>query len=263
MSDEIIGRFRQLFNYKPKKGMRNESFGDVDTSNYICIGEVPYDPWLKNLDKVYIMVSPHKIMRWGEERFDVRYTENSDGSGLQTSSIPGYVKENAIIYPEHQDDEYGELFLGKKKSDEEIKAESDEFESRLFKKGNNVIIHHNTSYKVEDGVIKRGKQNAWSNNSDIGIYFWGSRNSGKDPSSVGSYTYYCLIERENLYDFHTNVERLSLKQALGKYGYVGQIWQNGDAIVVNTLKSTPIWCILDNKTGKWYDKEWNEIEKPF
>ena len=151
---DIQKRFRELYEYNPSKGIIKENYGDVDTSNYICIGEVPYRPWFNGPNRLYIMVSPQKIMKYGEEQYDVIYTENSDGSGRQIEGIPTYVKRNTVIYPEHQNDEYGEIFLGKRKDDDNV-------------------------------------------------------------------------------------------------------------IVVNTYLPTPIWCILDKQTGKWYNKEWKEIEKPF
>ena len=70
-----IKRIQELFNYNPQKGKLNEGWNDVDTSNYICIGEVPYDPWLDGTKQLYIMVSPQKIMKHGREEYDVRYTK--------------------------------------------------------------------------------------------------------------------------------------------------------------------------------------------
>ncbi len=260
----MLDRFNELTRYNPIKGRLNEGWNDVDTNGWLCIGEVAYDPWLSGIDKLYIMVNPQKTMKWGEMVNEVRYTENKDGSGKQIDNIPVRVKENATIYPEHYNDEYGEMFLGKKKDENTVKEQHEAFISKLFKKGNDIIIHHNSSYVIRDGLVKKGKPNGWSNNSDIGIYFWGSRNSGRDPSGSTSYTYYCIIHNDVLYDFETNDERLSMEKALIKYGYVGQYW-NGDneIIVINTFRQTPIWCILDKYTGKWYDKDWNEIEKPF
>lgn len=258
-----IKRLMEIYQYNPSKGRINERFGDVDTKGWVCVGEIPYSPWAGGQNKVYIMVNQQKGMKWGQEYRDVRYTENPDGSGKQTDLIPGYAKEKSIIYPQHQDDEYGEMFLGKRKDDSVAKQEHKNFMSKLFVIGNNVVLHHNSSYVIKDGFVKKGTPNGYSNNSDIGIYFWGSRNSGNDPSNVSEYTYYCLIPLNELYDFSTNVERMTLRNALEKYSYCGQYWQNGDAIVVNTFKPTPIWCILDKGNGKWFDKDWNEIEKPF
>jgi len=263
-TDEVIKRFKELSSYNPQKGILNEAYGDVDTSGYICVGELKYDPWLKGLDKIYVMVSPQKILKWGKEMYDVRYTENPDGTGEQTDSIPGYLKNYITIYPEHQDDEYGEIFLGKRKGNEELlKQKHQDFLSKLFIINGNVIIHHNSSYRIRDGFVKKGKANVWSNNNDVGIYFWGSRYCGNDQSNASSYTYYSIIPLSDLYDFETNAERISLDVALRKYKYAGQYWKKGDAVVINTLQTTPIWCILDKDNGKWFDKDWNEIEKPF
>lgn len=96
-----IKRIQELYTYNPSKGIIKEAYGDVDTSGYICIGEVPYDPWLNGTKKLYIMVSPQKVMKYGREKYDVRYTKNSDGSGGQIENIPTNVRHNAVIYPEH------------------------------------------------------------------------------------------------------------------------------------------------------------------
>ncbi len=261
-----IKRIQELTNYNPQKGIISEGYDHVDTNGYICIGEVPHYPWHDETgkNKTYIMVSPEKILKWGEMQYDVVYTENNDGTGKQTDTLPPFKRQYVKIYPEHYDDEYGEIFLGKRKDKETLEQMHEEFQSMLFKLGNKIVIHHNSSYEIRDGVVKKGTPNSYSKNSDIGIYFWGSRASGKDPSNASFYTYYCLIDPSDLYDFHTNEERLRLEQALKKYPYAGQMWENGgQAVVVSTLQETPIWCILDKQTGKWYDKNWQEIEKPF
>lgn len=262
---DIQKRFRELFKYNPIKGKLNESFDDVDTTGWICVGEVPYSPWSSSEDQeiVYIMVNPQKTMIYGKEVNEVMYTENNDGSGMQISDIPSFYKQYITIYPEYQNSEYGEMFLGKKKDDRIAKQQHEAFISKLFRTNGKVILHHNSSYKITDGFIKKGKPNNYSNNSDVGIYFWGSRNSGSDPSSSSLYTYYCIINEDDLYDFETNIERLTLEQALKKYKYVGQYWKNGDSVCVNTYEFTPIWCILDTNTGQWYDKDWKEIKRPF
>lgn len=262
-----LNRLHEINIYNPKKGNLNENFGKVDTTGWICVGEIPgYYPWIdfsEENNKVYIMVNPQKTMMYGNEINEVIYTQNSDGSGRQTDRVPTYNKQDLVIYPEYRDTEYGEMFLGKKKDNKVLKEKHAEFVSKLFKYNGKIILHHNSSVQIKDGYIKKGKTNRYSNNSDIGIYFWGSRNSGKDPSGNGLYTYYCMIDENDLYDFETNAERLTLTQALHKYAYAGQYWRGGDAICVNTYSWTPIWCILDKMTGKWYDSEWKPIEKPF
>lgn len=259
-----IKRTQELYECNPSNGMINEAWGNVDTTGWICIGEVPgYYPWEDNGDKAYIMVNPQKELKWGKMMNDVRYTEKPDGSGKQTDNVTSFYRSNIVIYPEYQDTEFGEMFLDKRKGNDEIKQKHQDFLSKLFVKNGNIILHHNSSYKLTDGLIKKGKPNGYSNNTDIGIYFWGSRNNGNDPSNQSTYVYYSIISPTDLYDFTTNAERLTLRQALQKYPYAGQLWKDGEAICVNTLKETPIWCVLDKQTGKWFNSEWQEIEKPF
>ena len=262
---DILSRIKAICLYSPSSRMLREGW-DKDTEGYVCIGEVRgYFPWSggDSDSRIYIMASPEKTMIYGEMSYDICYTENEDGTGRQTSSIPAYAKDRITVYPQYRDTEYGEMLLGKRKADDEIDAGHSKFESMLFTYGDNVILHHNSSFRTEDGVIRRGKVNPWSNNSDEGVYFWGSRNSGSDPSGSGRYTYYCLAARDDIYDFDTNEERLTLRQALARHRYVGQRWKYEDCIVINTYTSTPIWCILDRRDGTWYDAGWNEIEKPF
>ena len=155
-----IKRIKELYEYKPSKGIINEAWGDVDTSSYICIGEVDsYYPWADNTgkNKLYIMASPEKVMKWGQIQYDVVYTENNDGTGKQTSDIPSFAKQYINIYPEHQDNEYGEIFLGKRKDNDILKQMHKEFQSLLFKIGNKIVIHHNSSYRITDGFVKKGK----------------------------------------------------------------------------------------------------------
>lgn len=246
---ESINRIRSLM---------SEGFGDVDTSSWVCIGEV------KGAQFPYIMVNPVKTMKYGEEIHEVRYCQNSDGSGGQSDWIPPSYKDDVEIYPEYYDSELSDNFLGKRKSDDEIERIHSEFMSKVFMLGDKVVLHHNSSHKITDGYIKQGKPNGYSKNSDVGIYFWASKHSGKDPSSSSLYTYYCLIDANDLYDFVSNVDRTRLVPAMRRHSYVGQFWpMDKSAVVVTTFKETPIWRILDKMNGRWYDAGWNEVEKPF
>ena len=240
------------------RSLINEGFNDADTSGWVCIGEV------NGAQFPYIMVNPVKKMKWGEEIHEVRYCQNRDGSGGQTESLMPCDRDKVEIYPEYYDSELSEKFLGKKKSDDEIERIHSEFMSKVFVLGDKVVLHHNSSYRITDGVVKQGKPNGYSKNSDVGIYFWASKHSGKDPSNSSLYTYYCLIDVDDLYDFEANVDRTRLVPAMKRHGYVGQLWpMDKSAVVVNTFKETPIWRILDKQTGRWYDAGWNEVEKPF
>lgn len=233
-------------------------------SNYINIGKVAYWPFFKRKKEhvLYVMISKGKVQKYGKQVYDVLYTENPDGTGLKTDSIPENAKNQIVVYPEYRDTEYGDFLLGERKNSATLDKEHAAFENALSSFNGKLVLRHDSSYAIKDGVIRKGKPNSYSKDSDIGIYFWGSNKTGKDNSNIGTYTYYCLIERNQLYDFQTNEERLSLLQALQKYPYAGQFWEDG-AIVVNTFKETPIWRIYDKQNGKWYDRNWNETENPF
>ena len=236
----------------------NEGFGDVDTSGWVCIGEVT------GAQFPYIMVNPNKTREYGEMVHLVRYCENPDGSGGQSDWIAPYEKGNIKIYREYYDSELSEKFLGKKKSDDEIERIHSEFMSKVNMLGDKVVLHHNSSHRIMDGYVKKGKPNNYSKNSDVGIYFWASKEPGRDPSNSSLYTYYCLIDADDLYDFEANVDRTRLIPSMKNHAYVGQYWRNGgDAVVVTTFKETPIWRILDKRSGMWYDSGWNEVENPF
>ena len=246
---EAVGRIR---------GLICEGYGDVDTSGWLCIGEVT------GAQFPYIMVNPNKTMKYGEMVNLARYCQNPDGSGGQSDWIAPYDKDNIRIYPEYYDSELSEKFLGKKKSDEEIERIHSVFMSKVNMLGDKVVLHHNSSYRITDGYVKQGKPNGYSKNGDVGIYFWASKEPGKDPSNSSLYTYYCLIDSGDLYDFETNVDRTRLVPAMKNHAYVGQFWRNGgDAVVVTTFRETPIWRILDKRNGVWYDADWNEVENPF
>ena len=235
-----------------------------NVSNYINIGKVAYWPFFKKKkeDALYVMISKGKVQKYGSKAYDVRYTENPDGTGLSTDSIPENVKNQMVIYPEYQNTKYGDFFLGKRKDSATLKKEHEQFENALFIFNNKVVLRHDSSNAIKDGLIRKGKPNSYSKNNDVGIYFWGSKQIGNDNSNIGAYTYHCLIDRNQLYDYQTNEERLSLAQALQKYPYAGQFWEDG-AIVVNTLKETPIWCIYNKQNGKWFDANWQQIGNPF
>ena len=236
----------------------NEGFGDVDTSGWVCIGEVT------SAQFPYIMVNPNKTREYGEMVHLVRYCENPDGSGGQSDWIAPYDLDKVKIYPEYYDSELSEKFLGKKKSDEEIERIHSQFMSSVNMLGDKVVLHHNSSHRITDGYVKKGKPNNYSKNSDVGIYFWASKEPGRDPSNSSLYTYYCLIDADDLYDFETNVDRTRLIPSMKNHAYVGQYWR-GDSgpVVVTTFKETPIWRILDKSSGRWFDSGWNEVENPF
>lgn len=170
-----------------------------NASNYVNIGKVAYWPFFKKKKErvLYVMISKDKVQKYGNQTYDVRYTENPDGTGLNTDSIPESVKNQMAIYPEYQNTEYGDFLLGARKDKATLEKEHGQFENALSTFNGKIVLRHDSSYVIKDGVIRKGKPNTYSKDSDIGIYFWGSDKVGKDNSNVGTYTYYCLVDRES------------------------------------------------------------------
>jgi hypothetical protein len=263
--EEAINKMKLLSEYDPKTALNEWR---VDCSGWINIGVIPNSsPFFGANDNndMYVMVNPNaeKIDDLSTFKYrNVAYSTKPDGTGATTTSIPSYKLEDIEIYPEYRDTYYGDLFLGRKKG-EDGERQHKEFMSKLnIVEGERVILKHSSSVKITDGYISYGKKNSWSNNSDIGIYFWGSKHIGRDQSNVGQYTYICTVDLNDIYDFETNLERFpSLRSALKAHPYCAQQWQNEtDVIVVNTMVKTPIKAIRDNSNGTVYNSEWQPID---
>lgn len=261
---ETIDRLTLLSEYNPKKGL-NE-WGEKDSKEWINIGVIPDGSPIGAGGDAYLMVDPKAPQEDNFDNFRYRHTTyntSPDGTGKDIGgAIPTYKMEYLKIYPEYRDTYYGDLFLGRRKG-EEGEQMHQEFISKLNTQGGVCILKHDSSVRITDGVIKKGKTNSWSNNSDIGIYFWGSKKIGGDQSNGQRYTYYCVVPLSDIYDFSTNLERFrSLRQALEVHDYCAQYWDDKtkDAIVVNTFNQTPIKAVRDNMTGKVYDANWEEID---
>lgn len=244
-----------------------EGMWDKDCRGWLNIGIIK--GWCARISgtDTYLMVDPKAPEMEDRYLFRDKYTAWSskpEGEERDCGTPPTYYLQYLEIYPEYRDTYYGEVFLGKRRDTDEDKRKHEEFLSKLYIVGNEVILHHDSSRKIENGVVSCGhSKNGYSNNSDIGAYFWGSPKSGSDPSNVATYTYYCKVPVKDIYDFDVNVDRLTLTQALSKYGYAGQTWgRTPSAICVNSYRSTPIWFIQDRRNGKCYDKDWNEIKSP-
>lgn len=237
--------------------MINEGWGDVDSRGWLNIGIIPgYSPFMGGDKNTYLMVDPNaeKIDDLSQfRRLHTTFAPDKNGSE-RTSQVPTYYLQNLEIYPEYQDTYYGEVFLGKKKDNPEDIKKHEEFMSNLNIDGDMVILTHDSPVLIKDGYISAGhEKQGYSRNSDVGIYFWGSKNSGSDPSNSGTYAYYCKVPLSDIYDFQNNADRLTLKQAMSKYPYVAQYWKGGPAIVVTSWVKTPIWKCLDKRTGKVFD----------
>ena len=242
----------------PDAMILNEGIFDREMNGWINIGIIKDTPY----GDAYLMVDPDypKTVDLSTYRYRATgYNSRPDGSGGEIK-LPEYIKGGLQIYDEYRDTFYGEPFLGPKKTEED-KKKHEEFIGRLNISGDKVILTHNSSYRITDGEVKKGKPNRWSNNSDFGIYFWGSKKAGKDISNSGTYTYYCPVNIRQVYDFENNMERYgSMRKALEDYPYIAQYWEGGPEIVVNSSIPVKISRIKENKTGKIYDADWNEIK---
>lgn len=262
--EETINKMKLLSEYDPKTALNEWR---VDCRGWLNIGVIPNgSPFLgsDDNDDMYVMVNPNaeKIDDMSSFKYrNVVYNTKPDGTGA-TADVPSYKLEDIEIYPEYRDTYYGELFLGRMKGEED-KKKHEEFMSRLnIVNGGQVLLKHSSSVKITDGYVSYGNKNPWSNNSDIGIYFWGSKRIGRDKSNIGQYTYICTVNMDDIYDFETNLERFpSLKAALKVHPYCAQQWQDEvNVIVVNTLIKTPIKAIRDNSNGTVYNSEWKPID---
>lgn len=261
-----INRFFEIANYDPRKGKITEGVVEqVDISDWVRIGEIPYYG-----ETLYIFVDPRwkerDVPQWLLKGHVIRLTPNEDGSGTQMSyqDIPTFYSSRAVIYDEYKDSEYADMLIGsKRKPNEQLEKEHEELMSNLFIVDGKVCLHHNSSVRITDGVVKKGRTSSYSNNSDLGVYFWGSQNTGRDPSNDSLYTYYSLIPIEVIYDKYSNPQRLTVEQAFTQYNYVADFWHDHDAVLVRSCTETPIWRILDKRNGEWYDADWNKVEPPF
>ncbi len=152
----------------------NEGMWDTDMTGWTNIGVIKDGSPLGSGGDAYLMVDPNYPKTDDFSTFAYRatgYNSKNDGTGTEIT-IPSYKKQYLEIYPEFRDTYYGEVFLGRKKTDEQ-KQKHERFMSLLNRQGDNVLLTHNSNYKITDGFIKKGNPNGYSNNSDVGIYFLG------------------------------------------------------------------------------------------
>lgn len=169
-----------------------------------------------------------------------------------------------VLYPQYENSYYDVAINDGNNKQYKLKKHQ-ELMSKLFLVNvsgqNKIILQHDSSYCITDGVVKKGKTNPWSNNSDFGCYFWASRNIGADPSNGQQYTYFCVVDADKCYDTEYNPDNYKTdKEVYDKYDYWFKELNGG--VACQTASQTPIWCVRDNKTGQFYDKEWNVIQKP-
>lgn len=243
-----------------------EGFFNTDATGWVNIGIVrDYCPLMSGTDS-YLMVDPNAEEIEDKSRFrsmHMTYCSKPEGTS-NTFWVPNYYEQKLEIYPEYQDTYWGECVLGKKKSKEDNERDWFEFGMRLNRDGQEVILQHYSPTEIKGSFITGGHpKRGYSNNADIGTYFWGSPMAGSDPSNRNRYIYYCRVPLADIYDFQHNPERLTLTQALEKHKYAGQYWRNSKAVCVNTFCKTPIWFIRDTSNNKCYDANWRQIRDPF
>lgn len=245
----------------PDVRLLNEGLMDTDMSGWINIGVIKNGSNIGNGGNAYLMVNPNYPKTDDISSFIYRgtgYNTEPDGTGDELR-LSEFTKERLHIYDEYKNTYYGEAFLGKQKNDKDEESH-EQFMNRLDMSDNNVVLKHDSNYRITDGFVKKGKTNNYSNNSDIGIYFWGSIDKGNDQTNNSLYTYYCLVPKDEVYDFDNDMERFgTIRNAFNKYSYIAQSWKNGKSIVVNSLTPVKISLITDNRTGKSYNANWQEI----
>lgn len=260
--NDTLRKFNILANYNPKEAL-NE-WGEKRSEGWLNIGFVPNGSPFMDGGDAYLMVNQHAPEDDDLGNFRYRHTTYNtkpDGTGKPIADVPVYKKEKLVIYPEYRNTYYGDLFLGKRKG-KEGEIMHNEFMSKLNVVQGGVMLKHDSTARITDGVVKYGEaKNTYSGNDNVGIYFWGSKKTGRDSSNGQKYTYYCLVPLKSIYDFSTNLERYAgIDQALNDYPYVAQYWRDDpNAIVVNSYKPTKITAVRDNSTGKVYNSDWQEI----
>lgn len=132
-----------------------------------------------------------------------------------------------------------------------------------------VVLKHDSSDRINNGVVDRprGKHNPYSNNSDIGNYFWASEERGKDPSNGKSNVYYCFVPVNEIYDMMANPKQYEdVETAAENERYVAVNWPVGQgAVVVVSQQPTPITFIEHNGDDNdgLYDANWNLIRSGY
>lgn len=216
---------------------------------------------------VYVFANPkaeqnmnkNSFNQWASRNLSLNKDENgADGYNYFFSIDTRYC--TVELYPRYKDTYYDFVLSGGQNKSYRMNKHK-ELVSMLFKVGGEIILHHDSSYKITDGVVKRGKTNIWSNSNDWGIFFWASKDSGSDPSNGQRYTYYAIVDANKCYDIWNNPNDLESDEEVNKH-YSYHLKELNGGIACQTAQQTPIWCIRDNSTGQFYDKDWNEINKP-
>lgn len=275
-------KFKHLVEYTvhTDNGISEEQIDGADTNGWLYIGEIVYgeNSW-KASDRKYLLCYPdfdeNIVNSKGYSGFigdyiSVNANPNGTDGGKYFYSCFDSRFDKIKLNDEYKNGIFALIFKrnliddGDEATQRYREQKHQEFISKLFQIGDNLILHHNSSTKITDGIIKPGMpRNNYSNSNDWGVYFWASKNEGSDPSGIAEYTYYCIVPIEQTYDVENNIENFKTdKEAIAKYPYQLKDWKNGQAIACQTNKPTPIWRIRNRSNGKWFDNEWQEVEKP-
>lgn len=172
---------------------------------------------------------------------------DEEGNSIEYGSAK---RKEYNILSEYKNTYWDWFFNGLNETKEE---EHEWFLTQLDTIGDKVILKHRSPYKITDGVIggkNKKEPNTWSNNTDIGNYFWGGK-IGEDPSGEGSdYTYYCEVPIKDIYDYKYNPKNYkSLQEAAEEEPYVGVPF--GGSIAVISLAPTKISWGEDDHGNKF------------
>lgn len=272
--------FKEEYYYSiPLINRRNNKIQN-DTFSWVRIGECYNKEWsnsaMKYLTTIYFIevnentfdeleeLKEKSISRYlsaiRETQKDFNVIHNNvirfvDESGSEHGA--NYNEGDFKLYDEYKDSVWGDVLYDYTPKKEDYHKE---FMSNLMKNGNNIILRHNSSNKIEDGIVVSTAQRAnnYTPQSDMGYtYFWASKNDGNDISG-GEFTYYCEVPIDYVYDYSSNLEEFGGQdEALGKYPYIAYYWHDEDAIAVKTQRATPISYI--RYKGETYDSEWNRL----
>lgn len=233
--------------------------------NWLCVGTAT-----DGMREGYILINPNAEQDMNDfSRFiekNVSLNQDKDGAdGYNYFYLDNrYAKYN--IYDEYKGTYYDIIFNGI--NDEFRASKREQYLAKCFVVGDDIIAHHNSNYKITDEYIKAtSNKNHYSKQTDWGAYFWLGKENGFDQSNNSQYTYYCKIPIAEIYFIDASkLSNSSVKKddILKEYPYIAGDWEAGDTVVCQTYKPTPIYCIkaLENGQIKWYDPQWNLIEKP-
>ena len=174
----------------------------------------------------------------------IRFIEEDGREG----GLSDFKTNRTKLYDEYKNSPWYDILCG---YNPDKQKHHEEFMNKLLKNGNNAVLYHYSNKKIENGYVysAMGEANRYTPQSDQGYtYFWASKDRGRDQSG-GDYIYYCEVPIEKIYDYSSNLEGFkSQSEAFDHYPYIAYYWDDDDAIVVKTLKPTPISYVKEYNT---------------